>query len=378
MDTDVNLIKPNDLEDNLPNHITELLQRLGEGPALLPTALSEEYSTESLSPPSGDPKTREQRIWQLVGIYILRERGPFEAIPIFNALYDQMLRGQEELGLRVHKGMPLVHLSDCYRMINFIALAKRYAMLTLIEDAILYAGDIDLNLSGASRLIRVFGLAGNEFERYVELIYRNYLDNNQEAFFPEWVLQELDQDWKTEIPALQEAATYVSNPRYINLLYANLGDRSGKSLERLADYLLASIPGCRTRMRRRSASTEYDIVCSIEGARPDFLSDVKRYFVCECKDTVKPASYTVIAKFCRVLDSTKSNFGIIFSPKGISGAKTMRYAERERIKVYQDRQIAIVVVDKSDLEFFAGGGDFISRLRSKYESLRLDLHESRS
>jgi hypothetical protein len=81
----------------------------------------------------------------------------------------------------------------------------------------------------------------------------------------------------------------------------------------------------------------------------------------------------MIAKFCRVLDSTRSVFGIIFSPKGISGRRQMRFAERERIKVYQDRQIAIVVVDSEDLEYFAAGGSFIGRLRSKYESLRLDL-----
>jgi hypothetical protein len=237
----------------------------------------------------------------------------------------------------------------------------------------LYQGNIDLNASGASRVTQVFGLPASERDRYIEEIHSIATANAQEAYFPEWIMQGLDQEWKTEIPALQEASTYVANERYIEHLRLKLPDASGKTLERLADYLLASIPGCRTQIRQRSASTEYDIICSIDGPRPDFLSDVGRYFVCECKDTDKPASYSMIAKFCRVLDSTRSVFGIIFSPKGISGRRQMRFAERERIKVYQDRQIAIVVVDSEDLEYFAAGGSFIGRLRSKYESLRLDL-----
>ena len=377
VDLDVNSIGLDELEERLPDHLAELLHRPGDGPALLVSALPEEYSPESVSPKSGEPKTLEQRLWQLVGIQILQSGRPHEAIPIFQSLYDHMLTGQGLVGGRVHKGMPLVHMSDCYRSIGFIALAKRLTMLTLVEDVMLYEGNIDLNASGASRVTAVFGLPASERDRYIDEIHSISIANAVNSYFPEWVLQELDQEWKTEIPALQEAATYVANERYIAKLLSELPDSSGKTLERLADYLLASIPGCRTQMRQRSASTEYDIICSIEGSRPDFLSDVGRYFVCECKDTDKPASYSVIAKFCRVLDSTKSAFGIIFSPKGISGRRQMRYAERERIKVYADRQIAIVVVDSSDLEYFAAGGNFIGRLRSKYESLRLDLLQFR-
>jgi hypothetical protein len=40
--------------------------------------------------------------------------------------------------------------------------------------------------------------------------------------------------------------------------------------------------------------------------------------LCECKDWTEPADFTAMAKFCRVLDGTKSRFGILFSRSGIT------------------------------------------------------------
>jgi hypothetical protein len=80
-----------------------------------------------------------------------------------------------------------------------------------------------------------------------------------------------------------------------------------------------------------------------------------------------------MAKFCRVLDSTKSRFGILFSKNGISGEGRTVDAEREQLKVFQDRGMVIVVIDQSDLEHVARGGSFINLLRAKYERVRLDL-----
>ena len=52
----------------------------------------------------------------------------------------------------------------------------------------------------------------------------------------------------------------------------------------------------------------------------DFRSELGRYFICECKNLKdNPADFTDFSKFCQVLDSIKSKFGIIFSPTGISG-----------------------------------------------------------
>jgi hypothetical protein len=77
-----------------------------------------------------------------------------------------------------------------------------------------------------------------------------------------------------------------------------------------------------------------------------------------------------------VLDSTKSRFGILFSKAGISGQPETKYAAREQLKVFQDRGMVIVVVDKDDLEHVANGGNFTGLLRQKYEEVRLDLSPS--
>jgi hypothetical protein len=189
-------------------------------------------------------------------------------------------------------------------------------------------------------------------------------------------LQEFDSNWMTEFPTSQEVAVYSANPRYMKHLINQLGDPSGTTLERLADYILSCMPGCRTTRRRRSHSSDYDIVCSVEGLEVDFRSELGRYFVCECKDWQSPADFTAMAKFCRVLDSTKSRFGILFSKRGISGQGRTIDAEREQLKVFQDRGMVIVVIEEGDIEYVARGGNYINLLRAKYEQVRLDLANS--
>jgi hypothetical protein len=191
---------------------------------------------------------------------------------------------------------------------------------------------------------------------------------------PEWILQRFDQQWKTEMPSTQEATTYHVTRHYCDYLFGRLGGGDGRDLERLAEYLVGAMPGCRTYLRQRTYSTDHDVIVSVDGPIADFRSDLGRYFVCECKDRKKEkASFSDVAKFCRVLDSVKAKFGIIFSPTGLSGEGEAENADREILKVYQDRGIVIVVVDREDLQRVAQGANFISLLREKYEVVRLDL-----
>lgn len=102
-----------------------------------------------------------------------------------------------------------------------------------------------------------------------------------------------------------------------------------------------------------SNNTDYDLVCAMEGVRMDFRAEFGRYFVCECKDWRVPAGTTELAKFCRVLDSVKTKFGILFSKHSISGKGSGDDAAREQLKVFQDRGIIIVVIDEPDLNDIA-------------------------
>jgi hypothetical protein len=249
-------------------------------------------------------------------------------------------------------------------------------MLALCEDAIRGEGVVSPEDTGVYfRLVWRLGMDDTVLRRYADECNRLATNNHNEGQYPEWVLQHLDQDWLTEFPSPVEANVYVANTFYVSKLLSKLGNSDGTALEYLAEYIMLCMPGCRTSRRKRSMSTDYDIVCSMEGFDVDFRSEFGRYFVCECKDWSKAADFTAMAKFCRVLDSVKSKFGVLFSRKGISGTGDTRYAEREQLKVFQDRGMVIVVVDEDDLRSVARGTNFVNILRKKYERVRLDLAE---
>jgi hypothetical protein len=126
-------------------------------------------------------------------------------------------------------------------------------------------------------------------------------------------------------------------------------------------------------MRKRSQSTDYDVVCTLEGPNDDFRSELGRYFICECKDWSAPADFSAFAKFCYVLDSVKCRFGILFSREGITGAGRATDAERVQVKVFQDRGMVVIVITQKDLREIADGANLITMIRSKYEAVRLDL-----
>jgi tetratricopeptide (TPR) repeat protein len=315
----------------------------------------------------------KQRAWEIIGLIYLNTGRYYDALSIFFSLYDHMQKAQEEKSAWFHKALPLVWISDCYSSMGCPVLAKRYLMLTLCDDAIREKGIVSPNTTGIYfRLVWGGGLSDAELKRYAKKIYKLY-NNPVESRFPEWILQELDQNWMTEFPTPKEASFYIINKKYISYLISKLGDPQGKYLELLSEYILSCMPGCRTKRRRKTESTDYDLICSMEGFEMDFRSEMGRYFVCECKDWKSPADFTTFAKFCRVLDSTKSRFGILFSKSGISGQGKTKHAEREQLKVFQDRGMVIVVIDQNDLNLIMEGESFINILRSKYEKVRLDL-----
>jgi len=340
------------------------------GAAILADQLPSTFPAERVS----EGGTRERRVWEWIGLYYRAHQRWYDAIAIYSAMYRHFSQHQIDTGHRTNKGMPLVWIADCYAAVGNIPLSKRFLMLTLIEDAIRTEGVVDPIETGSYfRLAWRHGLPDIEVKRYVSEAHQIAKANPQEAIFPEFVLQEMDRNWLVEVPSPNDAGLYFANTLYIDHLLTKLGDKSGKALENLAEYLLSCIPGCRTAKRTSSYSTDYDIVCSLEGPDVDFRSDFGRYFICECKDWQIPAGFPEFAKFARVLDSIKARFGILFSREGISGHVGTTDARREQLKVYQDRGLIIVVVDLADIKFVARGGNFITLLREKYEQVRLDL-----
>jgi hypothetical protein len=331
------------------------------------TLLPTRYPLAQIAQPPGD------RMWELAGLFFLYSGRIHEALEVFWGLYQQKLAAQVTLG-RVHKGMPLCWIGECFSKLGFPVHAKRYLMLTLCEDALRESGIVSPNITGAYfRLIWEQGLPSEEFRRYARQLFELAEKMPGDAPFPEALLQRVDDAWLTELPSAAEALSYRANGTYVRHLLTRLGDGTGEALELLSEYLMSCMPGCRTRRRERSGSTDYDIVCAMEGVEVDFRSELGRYFVCECKDWASPASFTVMAKFCRVLDSIKSRFRILFSKSGSSGVGDTQFVEREQLKGFQDRGVVIVVLSLADLQEVASGANLIAMLRSRYEKVRLDL-----
>ncbi len=313
------------------------------------------------------------RIWELCGIQYLKAHRLHEALAIFSGYYDHLLQYQDESGEWVNKGTPLVWLADAHSSAGHVSIAKRFLMLTLCEDAISGKSAVPADSTGVYfRLVWNHGMSDTALRDYAKRFFE-FSQEPMNTLFPEASLLEVDDLWMTEMPSTQETLQYWPNRRYVTHLINQLGAGQGKELEKLAHYLVSVMPGCRVKRRQLSHSTDYDLVCCAEGLNPDFRSELGRFFICECKDWSKAVDFTTMAKFCRVLDGTKCRFGILFSRHGISGKNEDRYAEREQLKVYQDRGIVIIVIDESDLDKVASGANFATMLRSKYERVRLDL-----
>lgn len=350
-----------------------------DGASKLLNLLRERYDPEAVATTSLQTgPDSPHNIWEQCGCYYKAQSRFHEAIAILEALYEHLLEYQIESGNRANKGAPLVWLSECHATLNRPSLARRFLMQTACEDVIHHEGSIDAVVDGGFYFRAVWGggLPHDLLERYVSRIWNLHQKHPKCAMFAEWTIQQLDQEWMTAYPTPSETGEWRISQKYTEWLLGKLGDGTGKVMEVLAHYLLSAIPGCRAHMRRRTHSTDLDVTGAFEGPVQDFRTDIGRYFVCECKDWAKPADVTAFAKFSRILDSTKCRFGILFSREGISGEGRGQNAEREQLKLFQDRGIAIIVINEKDLREVVGGRNFITMLRTKYETVRLDLRDS--
>jgi hypothetical protein len=309
-----------------------------DGAAKLVQELPRAYSpadVSTLQPAGGGP----QRAWELCGLYFLNQGRFNDALPLFERLYLHMLEWQEQAADRCHKAMPLVWIAECHFHLGHPAICRRFLMLTLCEDAILQNGTIPADQSGIYfRLVWREGISDARVQEYARLAFKAWKKQKKECRYPEWVLQYLGSEWQHVNPSTKETTVYSANPKYIDFLLKRLGEKTGKSLERLSQYLFSVIPGVICNTRAQTPSTDYDIVCSQYGEMVDFRSEIGRYFIGECKDWKKSVGTTAFAKFSHIIDTVQCKFGIIFCQRGISGAGKAMNAEREQIKTFKVKE----------------------------------------
>jgi hypothetical protein len=81
-------------------------------------------------------------IWDGCARYYAVQGRVHEALSIYNAMYAKLMDMQETFGTRLHKGTPLVRMSEMHSYMGHPLISKRYLMLTLCEDAISSQGII--------------------------------------------------------------------------------------------------------------------------------------------------------------------------------------------------------------------------------------------
>jgi hypothetical protein len=359
------------IQDNIRDSLIEKASREDGGYTLANDFLPKTF-------PAADVSDENNSIpfstWATVGVLFVNLNRQHEALAVFDSLYRAMCQHQVDSNKYIWKAFVLVWISEVFLRLGYLIHAKRYLMYALCEDAAKFGPDKRAEGSGVYfRAVWQHGIPDELVVEYTRTANEKWTELKEAGWFPERVLSELDHRWITGSPSDSEYGRYWSNPVYVSKMISQLGKDSGQSLEWLAHYLISAIPGARAYRRKISESSEYDVVGSFEGPALDFRSELGRYFLCECKDWDKPADFTSFAKLARVLDSIKSRFGVLFSKNGISGQGKGKFAEREQLKVFADRGIAIIVIAEAQLERIAKGESFLAMLRSEYERIRLDL-----
>jgi hypothetical protein len=318
---------------------------------------------------------KPQQIWEGVGFYYRSFNRMHDALNLYLAEYQQISYAQEELDIRIHKGSPLCWISDVYKMIGCPVHSRRYIFLTLCEDVIDGSGNVDPKTTGVySRLLFQFGISKELIDQFINRLWKFAGENERLNRYPEWLLQNLgDNQWLIEFPSLNEVNNYVINKYYAqHLLSQSENDKSGKYLEFLAQYFLSCIPGLRTDIRKKTHSTDYDVICSLEGIFPDFRSELSRYFIVEAKNWKKRIDFSTIIKLIGVNEDISSNFGIIFSRSGITGSQKNKAAGREILKAFQRKKVIIIDLNIIDFKEIISGHNLINKIKGKYEIIRLD------
>jgi hypothetical protein len=364
------------LKDKLPSRTIPLVKDINESDSAskIVKELCLSFSEEDYLNGSA------QRIWEDIGTYYRIANRFNEALNIYLTEYEKIIEVQLSTNQRIHKGSPLCWISDIFLNLGFFVLAKRYIMLTLCEDVISGEGEIIPNNTGVYwRLCWFYGFSDSNIKKNINEIWKNIENKPAYYIFPEWALQNLeDSSWQFEYPNPVESNKYYVNHKYIErLIEDSTEDKTGKTFECLIEYLMSSIPGIRTKRRLITPSTDYDVMCVLEGEFSDFRTEISKYFICEAKNWDKPSDFSTLIKLVGVSEDIASNFGILFSKEGISGKDKNIDGQREILKTFHGKKIIIVVLDSNDIASCISGESLISIIRNNYEKVRLDISSSK-
>jgi hypothetical protein len=148
-----------------------------------------------------------------------------------------------------------------------------------------------------------------------------------------------------------------------------------ESLESLAAWLLAQLPGVRVkRQDLRTRSAEIDIVAESIGVdRRRFFDDFGRYFLVECKNWAEPVGAKEIRDFVMKLVKTNVRLGLFVTRKGITAGSGNEDAMREIQFCHDVLHTSVLVISEDEIRAVCRGVDLYDILDEKLDRLRFDL-----
>lgn len=325
-------------------------------------------------------------IWENVGLHFRNKNRFFDAIIIFQRLYEHICKAELDIGNWIHKGMPLVWIRDCHKILGHRWLSARYLILTLVEDAIREHGIITPGKGGIyHRFCWEEGYSDEYFRKLSKKSYSIYDSNKEMGIFPEYILLQLGIDYLKCSATIHEADNYEVNKIFSEYLLKKLGekgvDKTGKLLEIFASYILGCIPGFQVEERKKTKEYHFDGFLRTRGNYLDFRSDLGFYILVECKNWDKPIGVEEIGYFAHKLSVHDCSAGIIFSKFGTTGERSDKdtlYGVRTILKSYHHLGKIIMILKFDDFEKAAKGENLIRILRDKYEEVRFDLALTRT
>jgi hypothetical protein len=151
------------------------------------------------------------KLWEDLGNIYLKSNRHFEAIAVYSQLYQHFIEHERTNKCSVHKRMPLIWISDCYRQLRCPVLAKRYLMYTLCEDAIRGCGVNDLRRSGVyHRALWQHGMSVGMLTELAGEARQRAGEVEDEKRFPERILMEISDQWMSESPFTIELNRYIA------------------------------------------------------------------------------------------------------------------------------------------------------------------------
>ena len=117
-------------------------------------------------------KESRQRGWEIIGVWFMTQNRLYDALAVFQSLYCHMLLYEHNEHQRTHKGMPLVYMSECFRLLTHPVHSKRYLMYTLCEDAVQYGREKRAKQSGVYfRAVWHHGMSDQLVTEYTQLAH---------------------------------------------------------------------------------------------------------------------------------------------------------------------------------------------------------------